>query len=466
MPILVNVTDDEGRPVKTTNRPRTESVFHNRVEDRRAEMQEAWTPAEIAAALRDAEDGRLSRQIDLFEQMEEKDGALAGLMQTRRLAPAGLKWTILPRNDTPRAKRAANVARETIEGVPGFRWGLIDLCDAIGKGISVEEIDWTRDASVLGLRHIHPKRIIFDDETDEVRILRDEESQTATFGKEGIIPDPFKVLIHKTKMRTTHPARGGILRVVTWAYLLRNYTLKDWVTFSEIFGMPLRVAKYPLGAGDAEKAALMEAVRMLGSDAAAVISEQTQLEIREAANRGQQPYSALADAMRSEMALAILGQELTNLDSEGSRALGQVHNQVRRDLLQADCEDLQETITQGLILPIIGWKIGWDIAQTLCPRFKFHYEAPIDYKTQAEVDKLVFIDMGLGKHVTVGYVASRYGIQLAEGVDPEEKLVDEAALAAATGTDSRGTSQRNPNRENDRDQATTPPQEQDQANAN
>ena len=31
-------------------------------------------------------------------------------------------------------------------------------------------------------------------------------------------------------------------------YLLKNYHLKDWVSFAEIYGLPLRLGKYAPGA--------------------------------------------------------------------------------------------------------------------------------------------------------------------------------------------------------------------------
>ena len=38
--------------------------------------------------------------------------------------------------------------------------------------------------------------------------------------------------------------RAGILRVVAWMYLFKNYDLKDWVSFAEIYGLPLAPGAY------------------------------------------------------------------------------------------------------------------------------------------------------------------------------------------------------------------------------
>jgi len=38
------------------------------------------------------------------------------------------------------------------------------------------------------------------------------------------------------------------MRVCAWMYLFKNYAVKDWIGFPEVYGMPLRVGKYEPGA--------------------------------------------------------------------------------------------------------------------------------------------------------------------------------------------------------------------------
>ena len=103
---------------------------------------------------------------------------------------------------------------------------------------------------------------------------------------------PWKVIYHRYKARSGHATRAGVLRVVGWMYLLKNYALKDWAAFNEVFGMPLRLGKYDTTASPADREALVQAIRNLGSDAAGVISKATEIEFVEAASRsgGRQPY--------------------------------------------------------------------------------------------------------------------------------------------------------------------------------
>ena len=58
-------------------------------------------------------------------------------------------------------------------------------------------------------------------------------------------------------------------------YLFKNYTLKDWVAFCEVFGMPLRLGKYQPGASEDDKRALMQALVAIGADAAGIFPDGT-----------------------------------------------------------------------------------------------------------------------------------------------------------------------------------------------
>lgn len=457
---IIAVPRDEalGRPNYPDRRPNLMTMFTARVKDRWSEYNATIKPEDVVNALRNAEDGDLKEQSDLFERMEEQDMALSGFMATRRLATAGIKFSIVPRSDDPKAKEAAALVQQVIEDVNDFRGAMLDMCDAIGKGISLLEIDWTLSPDrvwIKSLRHISPKRYVYDPDFERILIRADNEDdmQIDPLAQRNIQPPPYKTIGHISKMRSGHPARQGALRVVVLAFLIRNFAFKDWSTYGEVFGMPMRVGKYPAGTGDLEKAALLEAVRALGSDSAAIISQQTELEIKDAVDRGVEPYSALTSALRSEMALAILGQEMTNtVGPNGARAQAQVQQMVRQDLLEADCEQLSATIERDLFTPILGYNMGWEVARLWRPRFVLHYQPPPDLKTLIEVDRVLFAPKakgGLALPITRQQLYARYGIEPPpEGTPQEDFLVQPEDELPPPTADSRGLRNRNQDGEN------------------
>jgi hypothetical protein len=50
-------------------------------------------------------------------------------------------------------------------------------------------------------------------------------------------------------------------------YLFKNYAVRDWIGFAEVYGMPLPVGRHEPKPGKADWEALIQAVHSLGSDA-------------------------------------------------------------------------------------------------------------------------------------------------------------------------------------------------------
>src|SRR4030042_1273029 len=192
-------------------------------------------------------------------------------------------------------------------------------------------------------------------------------------------------------------------------YLLKNYALKDWAAFNEVFGMPLRLGKYDPGASAADREALIRAIRSLGSDAAGVISKNTEIEFVEAASRlsgNANPYQTLAEFCNREMSKAVLGQTLTTdtAGATGTYSAARVHAQVRRDLVEADAQTLAVTLREQLLRPLVGFNFGWDRP---CPWFRFKLAEEEDLKTLSEVYRNL---KEIGVPLRGAQVAERFGV--------------------------------------------------------
>ncbi len=406
--------DQFGRPIQERDirSPETRDISVVQVRDRWSSYPSyGLTPQRLARILKEADNGDVVRQAELFEEMEEKDAHLASQLQTRKLSVQGLSWEILPAAEDATSKEIAEFCNFAIDGLPDFDDHILDLLDAISKGYSLTEILWdvsAGQAAIRGLRHVHPKKITFRDSIYP-RVLTDDEPIR------GIDPPPYKFAYHRYKARSGYDTRAGIMRVCAWMYLFKNYAVKDWVSFSEVYGMPIRVGKYEPGAGKADKDALLSAVRMLGSDAAGIISKATEIEFIEtqkgSGSSGQLIYEVLARFCDAQMSKAILGQTLTSEaggeKGRGSLALGRVHGDVRQDLIEADCRALAKTITHQILRPLVGFNYGWDAP---VPCFRFLYEPPEDLEAYAAIYKILCADMG--QPVSQEHLSARFKIPL------------------------------------------------------
>jgi phage gp29-like protein len=314
------------------------------------------TPYRLASLLQNAAEGDAGDYLTLAEEMEERDPHYRCEMGKRRLAVSGLPVVVESASDDPGDIMIADEVRRLVK-FPGFRGLIKDLLDANGKGYSVAEIIWQRGQRWTPARYEWRDPRFFRFDRLARRNLRLIDPVNIS---EGIELAPFKFIVHLPHLKTGLPIRGGIARVAAWSYLCKNYTIKDWLAFAEIFGMPLRLGKYGPGAKVEDVKVLKMAVANLGSDAAAVIPESMQIDFIEAAKStgGDTLFMRLADWLDVQISRAILGQSATTSGTPGKLGSDEAQSQVRDDIRDDDALQLAETINRDLIRPFVDLNFG------------------------------------------------------------------------------------------------------------
>lgn len=397
------------------------------------ELSTEW----VARALKLAESGNMLAYYSLTEQMEERDPSLHSAMMTRRAGPLAcereMKPAVVPKGKKAKTKQkfddelAKEISADTqwvIDGIENFDSSIMDILDAIGKGVSALEIDWNalKDGTIDSLRHVNPRLYNFDQESGDFYI-NDTKDPLRT--QKIFIKDyDYKFILHRSKMRAGHACRAGVLRTIAWCYVFRNYAWKDQSVYCEIFGMPMRIGKYKPTATPGDKNQLATMLKQMASNAWALISESTIIEFEEATNRGQEPFSAFLNALRSEYFLAILGQEGTNVTNKyGSKGDTQIKQLVRQDILEADCKQLESTLKWQLLYPIVLYRWGKANADLYTPLLHFRYEPALQLAAEAEIDKKMLVDAGLGTIVDKKSVAEKYGYKVVDPDAPDEDRI-------------------------------------------
>lgn len=371
-------------------RPDMREVAVAQVSDKYSEYpSNGLTPVKLAEILREADAGDVLRQMELFEEMEEKDPHLFSQLQTRKNAVTGLDFEVILFGDEPLDKEIADFIEEQLNGIESFEDVENDLLDAIGKGFAVSEILWGYDEGHVVVQDIktrHQKRFFWDTLDDSFKVRTKDVP-------EGILLPANKFIVHRYKARSGHTSRAGILRVVAWMYLFKNYDLKDWVSFAEIYGLPLRLGKYAPGASDSDKAALMRALIQIGSDAAGIIPDGTSIDfITTEKTSSSDLYERLARYCDEQISKAILGQTLTSDSGGGSYAQSKTHNDVRHDLTVADCKALASTLRRDLIRPLCIFNFGED---KRIPYIRFDCEESEDLTQTATILGTLIEKVGL-----------------------------------------------------------------------
>lgn len=358
------------------------------------------TPEKLTAILREADEGSVRTQMELFEEIEEKDPHIASQMQTRKNAVTGLDWEVIPFSDTPLDKKISAFVDSTLTSLKNWNTVMFDLLDAIGKGIAVSEVIWGYEGGMVipkEIRHVSQKLLSWD--TDDV--LRVSTADNLV----GVPLVPNKYIIHEYRARSGHPSKAGVLRVCAWMYLFKNYAVKDWVAFAEIYGMPLRLGKYSAGASEEDRKALARALIQLGSDAAGIIPDSADITFIEAQKQTSvSVYEILARYCDEQCSKAIVGQTLTADTGGGSYAQSKTHNDVRHDLTVADCKAIAATLQDDLIRPLVLFNFG---IESRLPSIHFACEIPEDLKAQVEILKTL---VEIGTPIPLPYIYSKFGI--------------------------------------------------------
>ena len=431
------------------------------------------TPQRIVGVLRQAEFGDPWLYLELAERMEEKDELYQGVLHTRKMAVAQLELAITPASIAPADMADAEFVEEALlDGGIDLHDAIFDMLDALGKGFSATEIIWDIAGRNFkngrpqwiptALKWRDPRWFMFDWISGEQLLVRGVEPGLAGASRgQGqplvnplnlrIVSDggashaiglqpataplaPFKFITHITKAKAGLPIRGGLARVAMWNYLFRNYILKDYVTFCEVFGQPLRLGKYGAGATEQDKSLLLQAVANIGTDAAAIIPDSMTIEFEKVAQTGDASrlYRDALEYLDKRLTIAILGQELTTAlpSGGGSRAAAEVHDVVRRDIATDDARRLAATLNRDLIKPLVDLNRG---PRVRYPKIKFAFE------DQQGLEQLAgalgaFIDRGLP--VTHRAILDKFGLS-APGRDepilhPAQRLGTGSPSQAAT----------------------------------
>lgn len=356
------------------------------------------TPSKLSQIMREADDGDIETALELFGQMEEKDAHLFSVAQTRRLCLTGLEWEVVSAGDVHRvsdkagADEAADYCRERFVELDGFEDMLRHLCLAIGRNIAAAEIVWEvvdGEHEVVDIVPVDFGRLTVD-EYRRVRILTRDEP------RDGILPPPNKFIIHTPQSASGHPMRGGLLRVSALAYLAKHFAMKDWMVFAEIFGMPIRIARYDSSATPADKRELLTMLRDLGTAAAGIFSKAVELEIKEVAQgpMGGPPYESICNFFNRELSKAWLGQTLTTDTAQltGTHSAALIHENVRRDIQEDDVRSEGRTIRRDLLAPMVRVAFGESVP---VPYFRRVFHTKRDPAQLAEVLATAVNELGV-----------------------------------------------------------------------
>ena len=434
---MAKILGPDGLPITTEalSEPQTSHYSHLQRE-LQTHPTRGLTPSKLASILDQAEQGDLLAQFDLYEDMEEKDGHIAAELGKRRRALL-VDWSVVPPdNPTPAEKRNAELLAELVGEIADFEDVLFDVTDAIGKGFSCCENEWHKPGKYWLPKTItHRPQSWFTVHRGYRQQLRLRSNTTV----DGIVGEPLQTfgwITHVHKAKSGYLERTAMFRQLVWPYLFKNYSVGDLAEFLEIYGIPVRIGKYPSGASEKEKMTLLRALVGIGHNAAGIIPAGMELDFLDAATGDPKAFELMLNWCERTQSKVILGGTLTSgADGKSStNALGNVHNEVRKDLRDSDIRQVGSTITRDLLYPLAVLNGLAPDGMRRCPVFRLDVGETEDMAAYAEaLPKLVDI----GVQIPVQWAQEKLGIPQPEAGEPVLQATSPAiwrqGLAATTG---------------------------------
>lgn len=369
------------------------------------------TPARAAAILAAADQGDITAQHRLFEDMLDRDAHIQCEVGKRKGALITLNWSIeAPANASAAEKKAAAWVEDILRtAVDDLEDVILTMMDAPGHGFAPIEIEWELHGSER-LPKFHPRP------QDWFRLSQDRRQLRLADGSaDGAPLIPMGWIMHTHgKAKTGYQSRMALYRVLVWPFIYKSYSIGDLAEFLETYGLPIILGKYYQGAMPEEKASLMRAVTALGHDARAIMPKEMEIEINKVTGSGDSSaHLAMVDWAERSQSKAILGQVLSaeaKATGMGS-GVADLQGEVRRDIRNSDARQVAGTLTRDLIYPLITLNIPGIDGLRRCPRFVFDLGEPADLKLFA--DALPVLAQG-GARIPVDWVHERLCIPQAD----------------------------------------------------
>ena len=293
-----------------------------------------------------------------WDAIERRDDVLKGVASKRKKAVARLEWEIMTTEDTPEAKlhqealqdfydnlSAVNALDENERG--GMSLLVRQMMDAVGKKYAVHEIVW-RPGEKLTAEFRFTPLWFFENRTGKLRFLR------MLGGSEGEPLDPGGWLV------TTG---DGLMEACSVAYMFKSLPLKDWLSYSDKYGMPGILGKTAAAKGSEAGNAMREAVNSFAQNwSGTIYGDDGQIKdpisLIEARGEGQLPFPPLIERMDRAISALWRGSDLSTMSRGGAgNSTGASVQGDESDILLFDDAEI---ISESLNLQVDRW-IVWQL---------------------------------------------------------------------------------------------------------
>ena len=351
-----------------------------------------WTIPEVRSALDTHELGTFFSSTTLVDAMGRDDridaclgtrvGALAG--------KSGIGFTVAPAEDVADGEQAETIANKVQSlwqySCPENVMSHV-LKDGVMLGVAFAKIHWDlKDGMrVPRLEPWHAHTVYFDWSILKYRVVAREGMMIIEPGNaEWFVYEPGGWRSWMT----------GAVRGLGIPFVIRQYTYRDWYRYCEKHGMPILAIKEPVGAmWEKHKQGFWGKVQRLGTESTLRLpfSEKDNdgfgVSFVEPKDKSWQTFQAMIGELNTNIAIRLLGQNLSTEVKGGSFAAAASQELVRLDYLDRDANTLSGALREQVWSHFV--RFNYDAVSTkYTPVPTWDTRPPEDKKAKAEVVKI------------------------------------------------------------------------------
>ena len=391
--------------------PRSKKVSASRA---KTNVQHRFNP------IRDLTPEKLGRYLDCFDRGQLRDAALVWDKIRRRDAQVGavigkrerscalLDWEILTTEDSPDAQAQKDALEyfynnirtgNALDGnqAGGFSLLVKQMMSAVGNKYAAHEIIWKPQATTAEGPRIKAELVqvplwFFENTTGRLRFI---ESDYAIEGRD-LEENGWVITVGE-----------GLMEATSVAYIFKNLTLKDWVFYSEKFGVPGRHGKTDAAPDSPEWDRFVDAVEAFGNDFAIVTGMSAEIKELAFGAKGELPFPQLVDYMDRTLAVLWRGGDLST-NSAGAGDVGaNAQGEEKDEIAEADALMISETLNEQLDRPALRYLFGTDEPLAYV---RIKNKTRPDVQAERSIDEFL---IGAGVPIAVDDLAERYGRPMA-----------------------------------------------------
>lgn len=302
------------------------------------------TPQILSRALDEFDLGWLRTAALLFEVIEDRDDTLKIAAGKRKKSPARQPWEIIMVDDSPEAE----ADKETLEffynnltttnAIDANERGTVSqllrqMMNAFMVRYAVHEIVWQPTEEGLTAQFRFVPLYFFENRIGRLRYIG---PANTAIGKD---------LEDNGWMITTGE---GIMPAAAGCYILKRFSLQDWMNFSEKFGMPGIHGETPAAPDSKEFDEFVEALDKFANEWIIATTTGAKINLIEASKNGDAPFEPMVERMDRKMTALCRGGDLSTMSSHGGGGNSGRGASLQKDeeviLTEDDCLMLSETL--------------------------------------------------------------------------------------------------------------------------